>query len=259
VNLHITCDDCGFSEAINTCTLELAQAYPQHPVSASVIANFQATDHALHLFRGTRVNIGAHLNLNEGQALTGAHPALTDSEGRFRWINGVYAAALRGRAADLAWIEGECRAQIEAIAAKVDRVEHLSTHMHFQIIPVIRDLLMRLARRYDVLWIRASALGSTVIPRNPLLRRHKLQPHIWLNALERQQMVREMDYLAPILYWMQTPPAQLRARITALPRDTITEVVVHPDTADDAGFPRGVGYSPAHRAAELRYLREMLG
>src|SRR5258706_4250895 len=81
----VTADDCGLSEGINLATVSLHAR--GMITAASLITNFPANAHALTLFSAyPSLEIGVHLNLTEGYALTSASPesGLTDLIGRFR-------------------------------------------------------------------------------------------------------------------------------------------------------------------------------
>jgi predicted glycoside hydrolase/deacetylase ChbG (UPF0249 family) len=251
--LHLTCDDVGLSPAVNRAALAVCQRYaPRYAVSASVVANFPAYADALTVFAeaATPARLGAHLNLSEGRPLTGPHPALTAPNGQFWPIRTLAARAVRGHATFLQRAEDELAAQIHRLRADGVDIEHITTHMHFHVLPVFGAMIARFARRHKVAWVRATAASATLLPLNPLPR--------WF-APSGDGVV--LAALAPIMYWLTQPPAQLRHQLAPLATDgrATVEVVLHPDARHDPDFPPHIAYGPRPRAAEVDYLHQVLG
>jgi predicted glycoside hydrolase/deacetylase ChbG (UPF0249 family) len=235
----ITCDDCGMDESINHVTLELHQAGMAH--SASVLTNFSAAQHAFKLFAPhPTLRVGSHLNISEGMAITGVSP-LTDKHGRFLPIEYLQRAWVYAPAEYLEAAEAEFVAQIEVIVKAGVHLEHITTHMHFHVIPAMRDIVLLLARRYDVRWVRAYRARDAVIPNNPF-------PTLRENSAHH----RTLDYLAPIMYWLKQPPQEMVDTLQTL-RGSI-EIVVHPAKLT-VPLALGVRYSAAQRSREVEYLR----
>jgi predicted glycoside hydrolase/deacetylase ChbG (UPF0249 family) len=236
---HITCDDCGMHESINEATLALHRDGMAH--SASVMANFPATQHALDQFKPyLALRIGAHLNLSEGQALTGVS-LLTDVHGNFLPIGYTTRAWIYASAEYLEAVEAEFCAQIERLAQAGIELEHLTTHMHFHVIPVLREIVLRLARRWNVQWVRAYRARDTMIPNNP-----------WRTLTHAQEdMV--LDYLAPVMYWVGHSPHAMREALHAA-RGTV-EIVVHP-ALPNVPLPLW-RYGTEGRVGEVEYLKQV--
>ncbi|NWF68319.1 MAG: ChbG/HpnK family deacetylase [Chloroflexi bacterium] len=238
--LLITCDDCGLCEGINEAALRLFHEGLAH--SASVMSNMPAAAHALALYRPfPAFNIGAHLNLTEGAALTGVS-ALTDAEGRFLRIDHIR-RLLHTSADFLSAAEAEFDAQMAVFLGAGVQPEHVTTHMHFHVVPALRDVVLRTARRYRAQWVRAYRVRHTLMPRN------------WLARLPNRYEDGLLEYLAPVMYWVKTPPQALAQCIAAAGGSV--EIVVHPDDAQDPTFPAHIRYPPAARAAEVAYLRQV--
>jgi predicted glycoside hydrolase/deacetylase ChbG (UPF0249 family) len=239
VTYHITCDDCGLHESINEATLALHHAGMAH--SASVMANFPATQHALDLFKPhPTLRIGAHLNLSEGQALTGVS-LLTDVNGQFLPIGYTTRAWVYASAEYLETVEAEFNGQIEALARAGVELEHLTTHMHFHVVPVLRAMILRLARRWQVQWVRAYRARDTIVPNNPC------------KALRHVQEDMLLDYLAPVMYWVGRTPQEMREALHAV--KGTTEIVVHP-ALPNVPLPTR-RYGAAGRVREVEHLKQV--
>lgn len=240
----ITCDDCGLSEGINTAALDLHRR--GIATAASVMTNCAAADHALKLFAEyPALEIGVHLNLTDGPPLTAA-PDLTAAPGYFQpryrmWLRGIVAAPAYLRA-----VEAELTAQIEACVQAGIQPQHLTTHLHFHVLPALREIVLHLAHRYGVVWLRNYHLRSTVLPNNPLLRPNQRRSVRPFNM---------PDYLVPLLYWKRQPPQRLAELLKRLPGTA--EIVVHPCTAPDETFPASALYSAEERYREVKFLESL--
>lgn len=243
----VTCDDCGLSEGINDAALDLHQR--GIVTNASIVMNFPAADHAFAQFTGhDDLKTGVHLNLTEGRPLT--HPPapspLTDSSGRFRSREFLFAQAVAPTERFLRYVEAECEAQIEAFLRSGHRVDHLTTHMHFHIMPALAKVVFRLAEKYAVDWVRAGTPQSSYIPLNLL----------WSNNQRPDAYdIFTPDHEVAVMAWLLADPAWLAAQLRAF--TGVTEVIVHAATDPDPTFPPDVAYAPSDRVKEVRYLEQV--
>ena len=240
--LIVTADDCGLSEGINQTALQLhRQGYL---TAASVMTNFPAGQQALEDFRRCpQLDLGVHLTLTDGQALTAAMPALTTSSRHFHSKFSLFARALLLPPSAIAWIKQELDAQMRRFTDFGIQPQHISTHHHFHTIPTLRKIVYELAARHQVDWVRGHTFRSMISPYNPLPSPHR-QPRRFAFAIPA--------YAAPLQAWLPKPAAHLAARLAQLRGST--ELVVHPGPASDGGFPSAVGYGPRERAAETQFL-----
>ena len=247
IDLMVTCDDGGLSEGID------AQVIAHHRAGmasiVSVLPNFgRRTQAGLDRFgRHPALEIGAHLNLMEGYAVSdvmrGSH--FTDDAGRFHPRTRMFPLLLlAGRDAQRI-IAAELAAQLDQFTSAGYPPLHITTHMHFHALPTVHRLVMQLAQDYGVRWIRSTAVTRAVIPYNALRvlgRGHKTA----------DRAVRVPDYLVSIFHWIgHEPRALVRALLNR--RGTV-ELVVHPASAQDADFPPDIRYPPRRRQQESAYL-----
>jgi predicted glycoside hydrolase/deacetylase ChbG (UPF0249 family) len=245
--LIITADDCGLSEGINTTALHLHQS--RLLTTATVMMNFPATEHALLMLADTpTLHGGVHLNLTDGYPLTDIDPScgLIIADGRFQSRAALFARAMFPTDGWLLAVEREMHAQIDAYRRRVGRSpEHLTTHMHFHIIPSLREVVFRLARQFRVEWVRAFQTSSTLIPYNFLVQRPS-------ELFHPDNLKITPDYIASVQAWMALDPAQLVQAMIGL--DGLIELVVHPDTPDDDSYPADMNHPPAARDKERDFL-----
>lgn len=249
IQLLVTADDCGMAHGINYVTAD----YHLRGIinSASIMTNFgEITDHAFeHLAQYDTLELGMHLNLSDGNALTqpmrdfnwmrGSKRRVLD---RLQWFTQLFASEdeqLKTLVYD------ELKAQIEAFLATGYSPTNLTTHGHFQVIPLLRDIVYQLAQEYEIRWVRAHDVGQSVVPMNVALKTDFL-------ASETPSGVRTPNYLLPIMAWLPFPPAQCVDDLLKL--EGIVEIVVHPSPPNDITFPKDAGYTPSERAREVRYL-----
>lgn len=247
-HLIITCDDCGLSEGINVASAALHEA--GIATTASVMTNFPAAQHAFDLFaRYPTLELGVHLNLTDGLPLTRpvSPSAITQRDARFRRKGALHLRALFPTGRFRSLVEAELRQQIEVFFSAGLQPKHLTTHQHFHVLPALRDLVLDLAREYDVPWVRAHNLGAGVVPHNPFYRPQSSNP-----AYEDIAMP---DYLVGIKWWVGRSPQRLAGLLAAL--EGAVELVIHPCTPSDSSYPQEVAYPPYERHAEVRFLEQV--
>jgi predicted glycoside hydrolase/deacetylase ChbG (UPF0249 family) len=105
-----------------------------------------------------RLGVGVHLNIVEGQSRLRDRPKgsdLYDADGYYRYGFAQLIRLARRRSV-LRDIEADFRDQIETVL-RDRRIDHLNGHQHCHAIPAVFDVVCRLAREYDVPFIRVPA------------------------------------------------------------------------------------------------------
>jgi predicted glycoside hydrolase/deacetylase ChbG (UPF0249 family) len=245
--LIITADDCGLSEGINDATYALHVA--GLVTTATVMMNVPATTHALDMLAVTPTLYGGvHLNLTDGYPLTDVATSvgLTLPDGQFQPRSLLFARAVFPTENWLWAVEQEMRAQIDLYIQLTGRKpNHLTTHMHFHMLPSLRALVMRLAGRYGIGWVRAFQTSSTIIPYNFFVQAP--------DELFRPDNLKiTPDYIASLQAWLSQEPDRLAETIMGL--RGLIELVVHPDHENDHTYPAHMSHKPAARAREQAYL-----
>ena len=157
----LNADDFGMSQDFNRAVLE---GYNFGFLrNASICANGSAFDSAINeiLPECQDLGLGVHLNIIEGKSLTHAE-SLTDNSGNFN--KGYLWFMMNCRRKEVInTIEKEFRAQIEKIQ-KVARVSHIDSHVHVHAIPEIFRLTARLAKEYNIPYIRTQSEEFYMVP-----------------------------------------------------------------------------------------------
>ncbi len=162
--LIINVDDFGRSEAVNR---KIASAIEKGAISsASLLANFPATSHALDLARRHAIDLGWHINLTEGVpvSLPGEVHSLVRPDGSFYPLP-LFLIRLWLRRITLEEVERELRAQLERIAAS-GVITHLDGHHHVQVMPVVREAVRKIVMERQIPYLRIpSEPGGLTVPR----------------------------------------------------------------------------------------------
>jgi len=146
----ITADDFGRDAA---CTGIIAESLTTGSITAaSLMANGSHFEEACRLVRSERLDgrIGVHLSLDEGPPLSREMRPYIDSSGqlsmkrRLRRLGAGLAAA----------VEAELSAQVDRVLAAGIRPTHLDSHRHIHTVFPIGRLVVRVARRYRIPYVR---------------------------------------------------------------------------------------------------------
>lgn len=121
--------------------------------SASLLANGPNFVAAAREARQLGLPLGVHLNLSEGEALTGAISGLTDSAGMFPGKGGLR-NLLRLGPFDLEGVRRELLAQIDRVQQAGLAPDHLDTHQHFMLFPAVSGVIIDLARSQGIAALR---------------------------------------------------------------------------------------------------------
>jgi chitin disaccharide deacetylase len=157
-HLIVNADDLGLTPGVNRGIL---RAFQNGIVtSASLLVTGSAFEEAVALARqNPELDIGLHLTLVEERAALPpeALPTLVDKTGRLPGTKGeFFKRALLGR---ISWdeVEREIATQIARFQQTGLRLSHLDSHQHLHMFPPVFQIVTRLTRGMDHVWIRNSA------------------------------------------------------------------------------------------------------
>ena len=263
--LVTTADDVGLHPALTDGAL---RAHDDGIVTAvAVAANGSALDAAIPaLLARPELDVGAHLVLVGERPLSPPSeiPSLVGRDGLL--LPGFVAFALRALAGgiDPADLRRELGRQVERLLERGLTLRHLNSHQHLHALPIVAGVVIELALRHGISWIRVPserhpgglslrALEMRVLER--LSRRFRRQVSgTRLRATARTIGIASAGRFAPTV----VDPAADSAVDSAVES---VELVVHPGT-DDAALARhyGWGYTWESELAHLRSsaLRERL-
>jgi hopanoid biosynthesis associated protein HpnK len=156
--LIVNADDLGLTPGVNRGIL---RAFRDGIVtSASLLVTGNAFEEAVALARqNPDLDVGLHLTLVEERAVLGRQmlPTLVDEAGRLpRTSAEFFKRAFLGR---IRWdeVEREIAAQIARFQQTGLRLSHLDSHQHLHIFPPVLQIVRRLTRGMDHVWIRNPA------------------------------------------------------------------------------------------------------
>jgi len=143
--LIVTADDLGLAKSINE---GIARACNEGVVTAaSVIPSGAAFDDAVHMIGSLPFkSIGAHL------ALTEIKPLLSSSKFN-KDHNSLFFSILSGRISRES-MYAEFKAQLDLIKASGLTITHINSHEHIHMIPLVLEILIQLAKEYNIPAIR---------------------------------------------------------------------------------------------------------
>lgn len=148
-------DDFGMSKAVNRA---VSEAYEFGLLkSVSLTPNGEAFDEAVDVIlpKCPDLGVGIHLNITDGKALCSDIDLLIDANMKFRnSCLGLFINAYNPQKKDfLPQVEREFRRQIEKVLSKT-KATHIDSHNHIHSIPVIFDMVCRLANEYKIPYVR---------------------------------------------------------------------------------------------------------
>ncbi|HME98621.1 MAG TPA: ChbG/HpnK family deacetylase [Terriglobia bacterium] len=156
--LIVNADDFGLTTGVNRGIL---RAFKDGIVtSASLLVTGSAFEDAVVLARqNPELDVGLHLALVEERAVLGRDvlPTLVDETGRFPRTSAEFIRrAVLGR---ISWheVEREVAAQIALFQNTGLRLSHVNSHQHLHMFPPVFQIVRRLTRRMDNVWIRNPA------------------------------------------------------------------------------------------------------
>ncbi len=134
-------DDFGYTPDVNDGIIE---AHRNGILTATTLmANGNAFDHAVGLARKTpTLDIGGHLTLIEGEALTGGR------------LPSGFVQLLQALASKKLSPYAEFAAQVRKIKAAGIEPTHLDTHKHTHLLPPVLEAVAKVAREFGIKWVR---------------------------------------------------------------------------------------------------------
>lgn len=232
----LNADDFGMSKAFNRAVLD--GYHKGFLTSASLCANGKAFNAAVNeiIPECPNLGIGAHLNIIEGRSLTKA-PLLTNKRGKFN-KSFFHILINSNNPKFLEQVEFEFRTQIETIM-NYTKIDHINSHVHTHAIPNIFKITAKLAKEYEIPYIRTQYEEMYFVPS---LKKHlnfKYPPNILkiilLNNFTKinRNVVKEYglrtnDYLIGVGYTGIMDSMTVEYGLKAIEEDCLAEALIHP-------------------------------
>ncbi|MEI7473418.1 MAG: ChbG/HpnK family deacetylase [bacterium] len=211
--------------------------------SACLCANGEAFEHAIKevLPECEEMGLGVHLNIMEGKTTLKNYSAsslLCSSDGTYQ--NSFHSLLAKSKNKKLLLeIEHDFRNQIELILSQVE-VDHLNSHVHIHAIPPIFEITCKLAKEYNITYVRTQYEKPYVVP--------QLQKHLnlWypLNTIKvallnhlsainhktaAQYGVKTNDYIIGVAYTGFMDSQTIESGLNSIKdKNCITEMLIHP-------------------------------
>lgn len=244
----LNANDLGKSEACNRAVLEGYQ-YGMLK-SASILANGEMFNDAVNnvVKNCPDLGIGVHLNITEEKSISNDLNKLTDENGNFN--NSFLKLLIKSyNFKDKTFInqlEKEFRAQIEKVKNSGIQITHLDSHSNIHTIPIIFNLVCKLANEYGINYVcthfeKFYAIPEVFIHLNKkypvnLIKMFFLNLFSTINYSTVQKYgLNTNDYLIGILYNSMMTPLTVSYGVRVLKNyNNITaEAVIHPSRYED--------------------------
>lgn len=156
--LVINADDFGFTRDVNA---GIVHAHREGVLTATTLmANGNAFDDAVRLAaENPSLDVGCHLVLVQGVSLLDGRPLARN-----------WREVLTRVAGNRLHPYEELRAQVERIVGSGLRPTHLDSHKHTHVLPSVFRAVLRLAREFEIPWVRLP-MDPTTRHIGPMLRR----------------------------------------------------------------------------------------
>ena len=237
----LNADDFGMTKEYNKAVLE---GYNNGFLgSTSLCANGEAYTAAINdiIPECPNLSVGVHLNIIEGKSLTNC-PLLTDKDGNFN-KGYLYFIIYQFNPEFLKQVETEFRAQIEKIKSDVE-ISHIDSHVHTHAIPNIFRLAARLAKEYEIPFIRTQFEKFYMVPNNKkhftlaypinLIKIILLNSFTILNRkVAEYYNLKTNKYLIGVGYTGMMDSQTLDFGLQVINEDVLTECLIHPCLYDD--------------------------
>jgi predicted glycoside hydrolase/deacetylase ChbG (UPF0249 family) len=236
--LIINADDFGYTQGVNRAIAECA--FAGVVTSATVMANGAAFDDAVAKALQTRLAVGCHTVLVDGEPLSpsSAIPSLCESDRLRRTITRLMKASLSG-AINPEDVHREATAQFKKLRSAGIEISHADTHKHAHMFPAIYRPLLQAAKEAGIPAVRN--------PFEPWALGWVSSPSLWTRGLQttllrsfhsgflrtvREVGMKTTDGTVGIAATGVLNSIWLRRIVQGLPEGT-WELVCHPGYADE--------------------------
>ena len=240
--LIVNADDLGSSKSVNAA---IAEAYDRGIVtSASLMAGGEAFDEAVQETMKRNLSLGLHVTLCDGRSVLkhGQIPDLVDSDGCFEespvkaWIKYM-------KPGILPQIEAEVAAQFDRLEREGLKPDHVNSHHHLQMHPLIFEIICRQASKRGVSWVRIpNEPVSVVFSRHSLAR--GIMPFVEkavFGMLRSFNLKTARKYRMNVasyslgLAWTGSIDEKLLSELLSCAKGRVNEIFLHPDTQTGYG------------------------
>lgn len=226
----INADDFGYSKDVN----EAVKAGAESGIitSASLMANGKEFNHAINeiLPQVPDLDLGFHFNIIEGKSLSDSK-YLCNTKGVFN--NSFSDILIKSKNKKFLYdVENEFRMQIEKVL-ECTAISHIDSHVHTHAIPPLFNLITRLAKEYNVKFIRTQKEIPYIVPKKVLNTKFPINiiKNILLNTFSViNNYEYTNNYFIGVLYTGYMDEDAITYGLKRIKKDnTITEIIFHPN------------------------------
>ena len=224
----VNADDLGLHEDVNRGVIDAHQR--GFVTSASIIACGRGAENAFDLVKSNPdLDIGVHLTLIEEFPLCPASEveSLVDGSGHFYGSYKRFVAEILCGRITRADVYRELDRQISHVLDQGLDVTHLDSHQHIHVLPMIWEVVVALARTYQIQYLRIPRFDR-VLSRNPMISLARMCLN-GFSGLRRgsDDLIRSADF-TPGLHLSGRVSVDALLRVFEELQSGLSEIVVHP-------------------------------
>lgn len=216
-NVIINADDFGYNESKNQAILECFLSGKIN--SASIMTNMAYSQQAIELSKkyGFSDNIGLHVCLTEGSALTDlSGTAFVDENGSFVKTK-IYKTFIMSDRTIRELLKREVKAQLKALFVSDIIPTHINSHHHIHTLPWISPVFKEVAKEFNLKLRLAQTWNDNKNLLVPFYR-------YLLNRSYKRRKINFSDYFETV--------KTAKGKLNSVDKSKLMEIMVHPDLND---------------------------
>lgn len=233
----INADDFGLSDSVNTA---IVQSFKEGVLtSASLLINAKRTQQAIELAnKNPQLDLGMHLCIVQGKPIAKRKniSTLLDNNGYFSKNHVDFLIKLWRNKINLDEVELEFNQQIKNALEYKLNITHIDTHQHIHMHPQILRILVKLAKKFKIRWIRypveipygfnrvlTSFENIKNVSKFTIICAYRFQ----IKRILKENNISHPDYTMG-LYNAGTLNNSAFKQMLSLAQDGVTEIIFHP-------------------------------
>jgi len=251
-SLIVNADDFGLCKEISAGILK---SYSEGIVtSTSVVVNGRYFNEAIPLIKDSGIDTGIHLTFTGGEkAVSGGVDGLVDDKGMFLKSYKKVIPRIIFKRFNCNALKKELSQQISMLMDAGIKINHIDSHQHLHLLPNVRNLVIDLAEKFKIKWIR--------IPHSTGIGIKDISINILGNALKsklKKQGLRFTDRFGGFEYGGCMNENSLSLLLPKL-KDGVTELMVHPGYDASKYYDWGYKWEDELKALTSEDIKTMVG
>lgn len=232
LKLIVNADDFGLNPKVDE---EILKSFNNGILcSTSLIANGQSFADAIKLAKDNpELDIGIHLTLVKEKPILGADhlPTIVDNSGHLFRDGKIFTREYFLGKISLEEVEQEFSAQFETILDHRIKITHIDSHQHLHILPRILDVTIKLAKKYNIKFIRFPQEKFNSYMFNNSKSFGRIVQMVLLNSLclfGKKKIPYTTDFFTGFYFGGKLNKQNLSTLINKLPTHGTCELMCHP-------------------------------